>query len=332
MTVIDLFYNVDRNALCYKYLDLCRDIPKYKYPDEAEGLSYFIDKLLRDNYEVPLNNKLILCHTTYERFDGEPYPSTAVYTKEDIEKYFLPIECYDSFEGREIDSITDDEAELIYKTFEKLMEKREKITDPSVNSFPGRVNGYDYIFTDWSEILGYTVPSYITTDEEMLLYAAAILHEMTFFGLDESVKKKKLDDLTKSLEEADRMRKLPVEEQNGYFKSYDEVFGDLGLKDERTYEQKVEDERKRRRNIALSELSQYREVKRTYTNLIIGPMIELSISGDLYEEFSKKCKAMNVTPETMMQAFLHFCAEPELKDQAAQMIKEWQKHENSDTE
>ena len=311
ITVKELFQIADRHELCIEYLKLKKDVPEEQYSVLEGIVSMFLDTLLNINAR-PNTSNIVLYHLDYERYDGEPFPSAAVFDRKEIRDYFRSVQVYDKYDNRVFESLSVDDVDEIYNTFRTIMEKHsQESEDENLSSCIGRVNGYDFMFSDWSEILGYLIPDHIAYSGDAITCAASVLHIMTFFGFDEKDKLKEIKKLNESIEEADRIKQLPKEEQKHYFKTLEEVFGEIGYKDDRSEEEKTEDEKKRKRNIVLTELSLYRVVKHTYRDLFVRDVeVKITVNGNMYENFRQRCDAMNISPEAMLKAYLAFCADP----------------------
>ena len=117
---------------------------------------------------------------------------------------------------------------------------------------------YAYEFCDLNEILGYLIPDSLIKEYGLEWNLAGILFEATWFGYDvvesEKEKKIKIDELNESIKEvkSGKAETVPWETVK---KDLEEKYG---LKDERTPEEKAEDERLFKLETALSIVDKYR--------------------------------------------------------------------------
>ena len=240
-------------------------------PDDPErvinGLSRFIEKLLTVE-SVPDDDDVVINTVSYGIDINDPFEDTAVYRIQDIMKYFEPISEYDELEGVDIENLDDSDIERLYKVFERIHDKREE-ADPENGSycFPGCVRGYSYEFCDRKEILGWLVPDHIPGSDDECGFAAVILYELTFFGFDETDMLTEREKLEESIDEAEKIKELPEEEQKKHYKTLEEIEKELGIVDERTPEEKARDEFDARKGIALGSLFRYRAVKKVYCEI-----------------------------------------------------------------
>lgn len=265
ITVKELFKQIDRQMLCTEYLKLWSDISEDEYDELTVKLSSFIDKLLKIE-ATPCNGKIVLCHPSYMRYEDHSSPSSTVYYKDEILEYFTPIKCYDELDGYDLEKLSDIDIERIYTEFSRIMDGFDGVRDQ--NSITGRVNGYGYELSEWSDILGFYIPDYIVSSDDELGFAAAILSEMTFFGFDEDRKHAEHKILIERAEECEKISQLPAEEQQNYWISDDDIDREFGFADNRTDAEKATDELKFKRKVVLSEIMQYREIRRIYTELM----------------------------------------------------------------
>lgn len=99
---------------------------------------------------------------------------------------------------------------------------------------------YCFMFTPWEESLGFQINEENVKNIGALKYIVAFIEEITFFGIDEEEVQVKRDELQESIDESERIRALPKDEQQNYYKSAEEVFKELGYEDKRTAEEKAE--------------------------------------------------------------------------------------------
>ena len=268
ITVKELISRCDRRKLCQEFIASFSEVPRIDDPEKAiDGLSRFIEKLLTIE-PVYTEDDIVINNTCYEvSWDG-PYENTSVYSIQDILKYYEPILEYDELDGINIETLSDSDIERLFKVFERIYDKREEY-DPENKAYcyPGCVRGYSYGFIEWKKILGWLVPDHILGTEDESGFAAAILKEMTFFGFDEKDMIEKREELLKSMDEFDKIRELPEEEQEKHYVSLEEVERHFGYVDERTPEEKARDKFEQRKRMAFDSILQYRAVKKVYIEL-----------------------------------------------------------------
>ena len=105
---------------------------------------------------------------------------------------------------------------------------------------------YAYEFSEWSEILGYTVNEDNIARYNKNAFIASILWEMTFNGMNEESQVERREELKASADEVERLMQLPEEEREKHFVSFDDVLKQWEeeypeLKDTRTEEEKEAD-------------------------------------------------------------------------------------------
>ena len=266
ITVKDLISRCDRRKLCQALMSLFKD--ESEDPEKAiTGLSRFIDNLLtvepiESDKDVVINSK------SYGIEINDPFEDTAVYRIQDILKYYEPVNEYDELDGVDLESLDDNNIEKLFKVFERIYDKREEYErEEGTYSYPGCVRGYSYEFCDRKEILGWLVPDHVIKSGEECSYAAVILYEMTFFGFDEADMLAERDKLEESIDEVEKIKELPEEEQEKHYKTLEELEEELGFVDERTPEEKAKDEFDSRKGIALGYLFRYLAVKQVYNDL-----------------------------------------------------------------
>ena len=264
ITVKELFQQIDRQRLCTEYLKLWSDISEDEYDELTVRLSSFIDKLLTIK-ATQCDGKIVLCPSSYMQYEDHSSPSSSVYYKDEILKYFTPIKSYDELDGYDLEKLSDIDIEHIYIEFSRIMDGFDGVRNQ--NSITGRVNGYSYVLSEWSDLLGFYIPDYIVSSDDELGFAAAILSEMTFFGFDEDRKHAEHKILIERAEECEKISQLPEEEQQNYWYSSEDIEREFGLTDNRTETEKAADELKFKRKVVLSEIMQYREIRRIYTEL-----------------------------------------------------------------
>ena len=116
ITVKELFQQIDRKRVCTEYLKLWSDISEDEYDKLIVKLSSFIDKLLKIE-ATPCDGKIVLCPSSYMRYEDHSSPSSTVYYKDEILEYFTPIKSYDDLDGYDLEKLSDDEIEKLKTEF-----------------------------------------------------------------------------------------------------------------------------------------------------------------------------------------------------------------------
>ena len=113
-----------------------------------------------------------------------------------------------------------------------------------LSEYPELPFTYAYEFTEWEKVLGYQVfeENFHNFDIQECIYA--ILYEMSFNGMDRDSQIERKEELNKSIEEVEKIMKLPEEEQSKHLHSFDDVINKSGFTDTRTKEEKDEDMRR----------------------------------------------------------------------------------------
>ena len=127
-----------------------------------------------------------------------------------------------------------------------------------IRDFP---SSYAFEFSPWNEILGYEVDMQNACEVGAAALCAAVLWEMTFFGLDEAQveeERRKLDEL---LREAEKLSALPEEEREKHYTSAEEFFAKWGFP-EPTEEERRESKRRLYREILINNLRTYRALEK----------------------------------------------------------------------
>lgn len=97
---------------------------------------------------------------------------------------------------------------------------------------------YSYELLLWEETLGFEVSETNIQSVGSLQALSAILYELSFFGYDEESKKEECKKLDEALKEVEQIANLPPEEQHKHTKTLEEVFGNFGIEDIRTEDEK----------------------------------------------------------------------------------------------
>lgn len=90
-------------------------------------------------------------------------------------------------------------------------------------------DSYGFKLSPWAEILGYEVDERNVRDVGGASLCAAVIWEMTFFGLDEQAVEAERQKLDEAFRQAEEIQKLPEAEQDKYYLTAEEVFANWGL-------------------------------------------------------------------------------------------------------
>lgn len=264
MTMRDLLIKCDKREMYDKYIQICGDVPIQKYNEVFDKLSTFTDDLLNEQVNESENDILIL-YTAYNGLDNEKYPDTSVFSIKDIKEFFQPLAYFDELEDQDIELLSDEQVKTLWDIHYTLLEKKDKLHPEK--SHPGIVEGKAYYFCDWSEILGFLVPDYIIKTEYEAVFAAVVLYEISFFGFDKEDMIKERNRLNESIEEMEKIKELPEEEQKKHLisqKDFDELcnaFSD-DCDDDLKY-----DDFKVIKSMLFTQISIYRSLKKMYIEL-----------------------------------------------------------------
>ena len=266
--VKDLIVKCDRDKLCKEFLLLCKDIPEDKYDVFRAVFFDFLDRISAKEADKN-DDQIVICSTAYDHWDVVSYPGSAVYSVSDIVKYFRKNEAYEKLNGVPLESLRDEDISELDEKDKELLNKRNDYDIKGGESYPGYIQGCAYEFSDWSEILGFMVPDYVYESDDGCVFAAAVIYEMTFFGYEEEKMLSEREKLYESMEETERLLKMPEEEQKKHFTTIEELFAEIGYTDDRTEAEKERDEKSLIRSNVLSSISRYREMRKVYNELMV---------------------------------------------------------------
>ena len=114
-----------------------------------------------------------------------------------------------------------------HKLIEEIMENNKGLLPES----------YAYEFSEWEEILGFEVIEENIKNVGIAKILAYIIYEMTFFGYSRELVDEEVQKLDEAIEEVNKVKELPIEEQEKYFKTID-FEKDFNYIDTRSEEQK----------------------------------------------------------------------------------------------
>lgn len=100
-------------------------------------------------------------------------------------------------------------------------------------------DSYGFNLSPWAEILGYEVDERNAQDVGGAALCAAVIWEMTFFGLDEQAVEAERKKLDEALRQAEEMQKLPEAEQDKNYLTAEEVFANWGFPPQTEEEQQA---------------------------------------------------------------------------------------------
>jgi hypothetical protein len=121
---------------------------------------------------------------------------------------------------------------------------------------------YGCELTPWNEILGYEVNPENIAGVGSVVFAATVLHKMTFLGVNEDDVDRELQKLHESFTEQEAILNLPPEERKKYVHSAEEVFAQFSFRDERTKEEKAQQRREMYREVIENDLRKFHMIKR----------------------------------------------------------------------
>jgi len=171
------------------------------------------------------------------RTDGTELPDLSLFSKAEIlEKFNLDSEWKDIMD---IDMLPDDEVEHYVR----------------LSSMP---DSYAYTLSPWSEVLGYEVDESSAQEIGIARFLSSAIYNMTFFGFTEDQLSHERKKLEESIAELEEIEKLPKEERDKHFKSAEEVFAELGWKDERTEDEKEQERCILYREVLVNQIRTYR--------------------------------------------------------------------------
>ena len=287
--VKDLLVTCDRQRLFEEFIKLHSDFPKEKKDEIFAKFNALIDSL-KDKTEMIVGADDIVCsEPTYE--DGKiRYGSVAV-SADDVRKFFRPLDFFDELDSLAPEDITDDMVEPLLAKCQEISDKSvEYLGDKTSGSYPGYIERYGYMLGSRDDIICYIVPSHIIGTDEQYQLLASVIFEMTFFGFDEKQAEQERKKLKESLVEMEQLDSLPPEEQAKHFHSTEELEEELGITDDRTNEEKARDEFTGRKEMLVTFLLRYREMKKLYADFTCEMkyfITERERDGTWYHEWAK---------------------------------------------
>ncbi len=288
-TVQDLIKLCDRQRLFEEFAKRFCEKPEDIKDDAAQRFYDFLDTLLSKTPIAP-GDDIVICVPIYDSRAGLYYSSTVI-SAADLKEYFRVLVFFEELDGIDADSISDETALLLLEKQDKLFEKgREFLGNEPSGSFPGHIESFAYEYEPWGTILGYIVPPHIIGSPMQYVFTASVLYEMTFFGYDEKELDKERKILEESIDEIEKFKSLPSEQQKDQLESFEEFEREFGLNDNRTDEEKEHDLFVMRKDGIKTSLEWYREMKKVYADFTCNMkyfITELERDGTWYHEWAK---------------------------------------------
>lgn len=185
---------------------ICRNQPDYEPPYDRNivrvAQKKFIDMLL--NLTPKSDASVIVFERQWDDWDDkiEERVSAELYEIEDIKRYL--------HENRDETNFDVDEA-MDTEDMKALM-KRERKDMPQ---------GYGYEFSEWEDILGWQICEENLDEFDIQECIYAILYEMSFNGMTREHQQERRQELDESIREAKELEKLPEEEREKHYISYE---------------------------------------------------------------------------------------------------------------
>jgi len=213
--------------------------------------SAFDDRgLARDSYQsliedlrgraiAPDGQHIILGHRYL--YDGRYVTDVSLFSKKDIRDDFAPMPEMDGIE--DIAALFDDDVE-------RLLYMKSVPTSWAID------------FISWDELMGYDLDDGNVQDVGSAELLAALLYEMTFWGMEEADMEVERDELERRGKELDKIMELPPDARKEHLKSADDVMADLGVMDTRSDEEWDADIKAMHREDLYNKLQVYRAVKK----------------------------------------------------------------------
>jgi hypothetical protein len=234
MIVKDLLEQSPEEDIARELFALCAE----EDTDSPAGLQSCLELIARIKAIAPVETDGLLLGNYYTD-EGEERFDTVLFHKAELAA-FEPHPAWDRVDT--VDELPDEELEQLIPLL----------------ALP---DTYAYELSPWKEILGYEVNPENVSAVGSPKFAAAVLYEMTFFGITEETIDLERQKLKESLTEADKIFQLPTEEREAHFYSVEDVFADLGIRDERTEEEKTQQDHEMLREIMENHLRTYRLIQ-----------------------------------------------------------------------
>ena len=232
MLVKELIAKADIN----KQVELiCSHQPSYEMPYDTNRV-YDVQKQFYETLQsiepIESNDSIIIFERLWDTdLDNGlvEYISGELHHKDELLSFLEEIKDKDIT----VDSFSENESEDI------LREKCNKFFDMPIC--------YAYEFCDWAEILGWDIYEGNLDEFDLQECIYAILFEMSFNGIDFESQAERRAELDEAVKESEEIHKLPKEEQDKHYISFDEV--KERRKNEFGWEEPSEEERAKNRQL-----------------------------------------------------------------------------------
>lgn len=217
MILKDLILTHTAKEVCSVYFDMyyAEESDATKLKRGHHNFCEFYNKL--KDIEPILSDSIIL--VCYEYFDGHRILGTQLFDTEEVEQEFDVNSPLKDIKATEIETMSNEEIQKIVQD----------------SNLPQH---YSYELLRWEQTLGFEVSKSNIRSVGTLQALSAILYELSFFGYDEETKKEEYRKLNEALKESEQFKKLPIEEQRRQTMTVEEVFGNFGIEDIRTEDEK----------------------------------------------------------------------------------------------
>lgn len=218
MTVQDLLMTyTDANMVAQIWE---RNRPSYAKPLDLDKVTKKIKDFIKhlSTLDVSPNDTMILAMDSYE--DGQLETFAELFEKNEFYEKANGIKNYN------IPSLNETMA-------------TEEIKQCTIEMYDLIPQAYDYTFSDWTDTLGASVYSdNFYKPSKLQNFIAALLYEMSFNGMTKEIQQERRDELDRAIQETDKIKNLPEEEQKAHDCPLKDVFDEYGIKNEETQEEK----------------------------------------------------------------------------------------------
>lgn len=218
MTVQDLLMTyTDANMVAQIWE---RNRPSYAKPLDLDKVTKKIKDFIKQlsKLDIVPNDTMILAMDSYE--DGQ---------LETFAELFEKSEFYEKVNGIKNYNIPSLNETMV----------TEEIKQCTIEMYDLIPQAYDYTFSDWTDTLGASVYSdNFYKPNKLQNFIAALLYEMSFNGMTKEMQQERRDELDRTIQETDKIKNLPKEEQEEHYCSLNDTFDEYGIKNEKTQEEK----------------------------------------------------------------------------------------------
>lgn len=211
MLVRDLIAKADVDAQTEL---VCAQKAEYEKPYDKEKVKNsqkeFINMLLSLTPNVDDSN-VIVFEKGYDNYDDEIEEMlyATMYERKDIKKYL------DTVEGKTFPIEEIDET--------MSAKEAEKLTKSLFDAFPTPTR-YGFEFSEWEDILGWSVYEENIQEFGLQKCIHELLHEMSFNGMTREQQEKRRKELEESTKELKEIQNLPEEERKEYLHTLEDLF------------------------------------------------------------------------------------------------------------